>query len=258
MNGAFRLLADRLSRHVENIVVLEEADSTHAMAIRAISQMEAEEQALPRTVLIAGRQTAGIGRLGRRWLSPVGGLYLNWLASDVPEAALPLVPILAAAAGVEALDDAGVSNAAIKWPNDLLIDGRKAGGILVHGRRGATTWTTVGLGINLTETPHPDDNPPRPPTSLAEHLEPFAFEELRARLAGIVIERLHAALLDPAPAVELWRQRLIHRPGEKLTIQLDPTTRITGTFLGTDAAGHLRIDTGGAERVISSGDLVSG
>ena len=258
MNAGFRLLIDRLSRHVENIVVLEETDSTHAMAIRTIAEMEAEEQTLPRTVLLAGRQTAGVGRLGRRWLSPVGGLYLNWLAADVPETVVPLMPILAAAAGIQALDAAGLSGAAIKWPNDLLVEGRKAGGILVHGRRGTATWTTIGIGINLVGTPHPTDGPPRPPTSVAEHLEPFEFEELRAVMAEVLIDRLHAAILDPAPAVDLWRGRLIHPPGEKLTIQIDPDTRITGTFVGTDPAGHLRLDTGDGERIISSGDIVSG
>ncbi len=258
MISSSRLLLDRLSRHTGNIVVLEEIDSTHLMAIRLIAQMEDEARTLPPTVLIADRQTAGTGRLGRRWLSPAGGLYLNWLAGGVPEDILVLVPVLAAAAGIRALDAACVPDAAIKWPNDLLVGERKTGGILVYGRRGATNWVTAGIGINLTHTPRPDDHPPRPATSLHEHLDPFDAGELRAELAGVLIESLHASLTDPAPAVELWRQRLIHRPGDPLTVQLDPGRTTTGTFLGTSPDGHLRLDVDGTELLIPSGDIISG
>ncbi len=258
MTAPFRLLLDRLVQHVENIVALEEVDSTHLMAIRLIAQMEEEEQALPRTVLVADRQSAGTGRLGRRWISPAGGLYLNWLSAGIPNTVLPLMPILAAAASIQALDEAGVSGAAIKWPNDLLVSGCKTGGILVHGRLGSINWVTVGVGINLVQTPRLESNPHRPPTALRDHIDPFVFEQLRARLAGSLIGHLHAALAHPSSAVELWRERLIHRRGDPVTVQIDASHSVTGTFLGTGSDGRLVLDVEGAERVVSSGDIVSG
>jgi BirA family biotin operon repressor/biotin-[acetyl-CoA-carboxylase] ligase len=94
------------------------------------------------SVVVADRQTAGRGRLGRRWQSPAGG----GLAASFVVAPNRLASL---AAGVAAAEACGPP-VRLKWPNDLLLKGRKLGGILVEGRPGRMV---VGIGINLAWTP---------------------------------------------------------------------------------------------------------
>jgi BirA family biotin operon repressor/biotin-[acetyl-CoA-carboxylase] ligase len=94
------------------------------------------------SVVVADRQTAGRGRLGRRWQSPPGG----GLAASFVVAPNPLASL---AAGVAAAEACGAP-VRLKWPNDLLLKGRKLGGILVEGRPGRMV---IGIGINLAWAP---------------------------------------------------------------------------------------------------------
>jgi BirA family biotin operon repressor/biotin-[acetyl-CoA-carboxylase] ligase len=104
------------------------------------------------TVCLAEEQTAGRGRRGRSWLSPRGGLYGSLLLRPpLPPAALPRLTLMVAVAAAEAIGPA----AAIKWPNDLLVAGRKVGGILCEltadDERMASV--VVGIGINVAAAP---------------------------------------------------------------------------------------------------------
>jgi BirA family biotin operon repressor/biotin-[acetyl-CoA-carboxylase] ligase len=110
------------------------------------------------TVVLAARQTAGRGRLGREWASPPGGVYASIVlrpAVETPEAiVLPLVIGLGAARGLDAL---GVS-ALLKWPNDLLCeDGRKVAGVLLEGLSEGwlIEWIVAGVGVNVRCAPDP-------------------------------------------------------------------------------------------------------
>ncbi len=101
-----------------------------------------------------------MGRAGRSWFSPPGGLYLSWLAAKLAPETVAQLPMIAAAATHEALVRLGIEGAVIKWPNDLLVDGRKLAGLLFHARHGATTWAVVSVGINLKQAPSiPGDEP---------------------------------------------------------------------------------------------------
>jgi BirA family biotin operon repressor/biotin-[acetyl-CoA-carboxylase] ligase len=94
------------------------------------------------SVVVADSQTAGRGRLGRRWQSPPGaGLAASFVVAPNPLASL--------AAGVAAAEACGPS-VRLKWPNDLLLEGRKLGGILVEGRPGRML---IGIGVNLSWAP---------------------------------------------------------------------------------------------------------
>lgn len=256
MKNHFLSLVEAMGGRVDNVAFLGKIDSTHAMALRLIAQMDEEEQHLRSTVIVAETQTAGRGRLGRRWLSPKGGLYLNWIASDLTSDLVNRLPVLASAAAVTALERNGAPRIAVKWPNDLLIGGAKVGGILVHARHGAVAWATVGLGINLSVTPHPDDNPPRPATSLADHVVIPAVDILREKLVKGFLAHLNEGLADPEQAFVLWRSRIVHRPGDSITVQLDESKTITGSYLGLTDAGHLVLDVEGVRRTISSGDVI--
>lgn len=93
------------------------------------------------TLVTAREQTAGRGRQGRDWHAPAGGaLVCSWVLRDPP-------PLLSLAAGVASAEVCG-QMASVKWPNDVLIDGRKVAGILVEGRP-QEGWAVLGIGLNV-------------------------------------------------------------------------------------------------------------
>ncbi len=125
---------------------------------------QAEQGAPTGTVVLAGRQTGGRGRLGRVWSSPEGGLYVSFVlrtgraASEIPQ--LALVAGLAAAETVRYLIHQGAIS--VKWPNDVLIDDKKAAGILIEARGNAVI---IGMGINVKRS----NGLPDTATSLESH-----------------------------------------------------------------------------------------
>jgi BirA family biotin operon repressor/biotin-[acetyl-CoA-carboxylase] ligase len=132
------------------------------------------------TLVTAGEQTAGRGRQGRTWTAPAGrSLLCSVVIRDPPR----LLPLVAGAAVAEAVDGAlGARVAELKWPNDVLLDGRKVAGILVEGRP-QEHWAVVGVGVNVAETDFPPELVGRATTlSLpAEAIEP-TLQSLLARL----------------------------------------------------------------------------
>lgn len=108
------------------------------------------------TLVLADEQTAGRGRGGKRWTSERGaGIWLTLIARDVEPAVIELLAVrlgLAAAAVLEPLAGAPVH---LKWPNDLLVAGRKLAGILVEARwrDGVPEWVAIGMGVNVVASP---------------------------------------------------------------------------------------------------------
>jgi BirA family transcriptional regulator, biotin operon repressor / biotin---[acetyl-CoA-carboxylase] ligase len=111
-------------------------DSTNARAREL-----AARGAPPGTLVTAAEQTAGRGRQGRTWSAPAGQALLCSLVLRDPPRLLPL------AAGLAVADEVG-SEARVKWPNDVLLDGRKVAGILVEGRP-QEGWAVLGIGLNI-------------------------------------------------------------------------------------------------------------
>ena len=105
------------------------------------------------TVVIAECQTAGRGRLGRRWVSPAGKglLFSVLLRPTMPMEDAHLLTLVAAAAAAEAIETLSGTTVKIKWPNDLFIGDRKVGGILmeVAGEQDEVDWVVVGIGVNV-------------------------------------------------------------------------------------------------------------
>jgi BirA family biotin operon repressor/biotin-[acetyl-CoA-carboxylase] ligase len=113
------------------------------------------------TVVTADEQTAGRGRRDRSWYSPPGdGLYLSILLRPVAPVLSPsLISLLAAIAVAETIIDLGVREVDIKWPNDVLIDGRKVCGILAEGATSGnqSSCIVVGIGVNLNQHNFPEE-----------------------------------------------------------------------------------------------------
>jgi len=248
-------LARNLAHVVDNVVLFEAVDSTHAVALRLADQVDREGLALHPTVVLAESQTRGVGRGDNRWASPPGGLYLSWVASLVAEDVVARLPMLAASAACLALADAGVETG-VKWPNDILVAERKLAGILVHARRGAVTRVTVSIGVNIAPITERVAGAQRPPISLAELIGTEAAAAATAGVAAGFVRTLVKSIADPAPALERWRRRLVHRPGDRITVRVASGAVESGTFAGLTEEGFLRLGQGSGERVITGGDVV--
>jgi len=103
------------------------------------------------TVIIAEKQTGGKGRLGRKWLSPKGGIWLSIiLYPQISPSYIPRITLMTAVAVVKAIEKYTQIEAKIKWPNDILVNGKKACGILTEmsAELDLINWVVVGIGIN--------------------------------------------------------------------------------------------------------------
>lgn len=131
-------------------------DSTNSEAKRF-----AEEHPKQSALFVAEEQTAGRGRLGRQWLSERGtGLYLSVLIRpDIEPSRASRVTQIAAVAAAEAVEAATGLETQIKWPNDLVIRGKKVCGILAElsAEMTAVNYLVVGIGINVNQALFPDD-----------------------------------------------------------------------------------------------------
>ena len=137
-----------LRRRVPRLDVHWQIDSTNTTLLRA-----AAESAPDLSVCLAETQSAGRGRRGRQWQSPLGGnVYFSLLKRFTQGmAALSGLSLVAGIAVVEALHDCGVGSVGLKWPNDVLADGRKLAGILVElgGEFLGPCHAVIGIGINV-------------------------------------------------------------------------------------------------------------
>jgi BirA family biotin operon repressor/biotin-[acetyl-CoA-carboxylase] ligase len=143
------------------------------------------------TVVTAGEQSAGRGRQGRTWTAPAGRALLMSVVLRDPPVLLPLVAAVATA-------DALASRAMIKWPNDVLLDGRKVAGILAEGRFGER-WAVLGVGVNVAL--REDELPERAGTL---GLEPAAVEDVLVALLAALERRLGQ---PDAEVLRDWRER---------------------------------------------------
>lgn len=213
----------------------------------------AEAGAPEGTLVVAETQTAGRGRQGRRWLTPPGtALALSLVLRPALAAEhAGRVTMLAGVAVCEALEQAAGVSPALKWPNDVLLKDRKAGGILVEtGFSGAQLeYAVVGIGLNLTQAP--------PPEAVQFPATAVATEAGRPveRLAVLraIVERLaaHWPHLEAAGGHlhRAWQQRLAWL-GERVVVH-SPEGDYHGTMDGVAADGalRLRLDSGEVKRI---------
>lgn len=213
------------------------------------------------TVVIAETQTAGRGRLGRRWTSPAGKglLFSALLRPDLPMSdahMLTLVAACAAAGAIESLVDAAVG---IKWPNDLFIGDRKVGGILleVAGEQDEVDWIVVGIGVNVnTEYSELPVALRKTATSLKMATgAPVDRSELLARLLlALDTEYTRAVASGFDRAVSAFRSRdyLLHRT---ISVQTRDGA-VVGQASGIDERGALLVELPHrAMRSFHSGDV---
>jgi BirA family biotin operon repressor/biotin-[acetyl-CoA-carboxylase] ligase len=223
-------VADRLGsprRHLRCV------DSTNTLA-RELASRGAPHG----TLITATQQLAGRGRQGRSWAAPPGtSLLCSWVIREPP-------PLLSLIAGIAVAEVSG-ERALLKWPNDVLIDGRKVAGILVEGRP-QEAWAVLGIGLNVAVEP--------------ERLP----EELRASAGtlGLGPEAIEPTLAALRDALERW----LPRPPRQLLQALRERDALrgrqvawadgSGVATGIDDDGHLIVELdGGAEVRLNAGEV---
>jgi len=243
------------------IIRLKVTESTNSVALAA-----GETGAAKGTVVVAASQTGGRGRLNRNWLSPPGmGLYFSVLLR--PELAAEDLPKITLAAGLaisKAVESEYGVVPQIKWPNDLLLAGRKFGGILAEtgavqimpNRQKTLVVIGVGLNLQLPEGGFPADLKQRA-TSLSLHTERKISAD---RLLEACIRAIEEVVLllergDFQMILTEWRER--DAIGDNVLTWVTPKgEKVTGVSLGPDADGILHIkDQAGTIHEVLSGDV---
>ena len=233
----------------------EEVPSTNEVAFRL-----AQDGAAHGEVVISEVQTKGRGRRGRVWVSPPGGnLYFSAiLRPELPPQRAPELTFVAAVAVAQTLREAGAKNASIKWPNDLLVDGRKVAGILTElsAEPEQVHFVVVGVGVNLNI----------PPSALPPEVAQIATS-LSAARGGRVPRALFAAALFTrleegvdlhqeegfGPVQKAWRE-LNGTLGQEVLVKTEQR-EFAGVAEDVDEHGALLVRTAhGTERVLS-GDV---
>ncbi len=218
-----------------------------------------------RTAVVARTQTGGRGRLARQWVSPAGNLYLSvLLRPPVAAARAAELTFVTALAVAETLDTAvAAGRVTLKWPNDVLIDGRKACGIMLQSSLGPASlgpesridWIVIGIGVNLTS--HPAETSYLA-TDLVAAGASLAADEALAVLLGRLdhhYQRWLGAGFADIRAGWLARAQGL---GEPIAVRLD-TDRVDGIFGGLDDSGALEvIRADGTLCVITAGDVLAG
>ncbi|PIW29116.1 MAG: biotin--[acetyl-CoA-carboxylase] ligase [Rhodospirillales bacterium CG15_BIG_FIL_POST_REV_8_21_14_020_66_15] len=239
------------------LVELETVDSTNAEARRLAER--GPEAAPEGTLVWAMEQTAGRGRRGRTWVSPKGNFYCSViLRPEVPlkdAAQFGFVASLAVYDTIGGLAQPG-TEAHTKWPNDVLVAGRKVAGILLEAQGAATPdaqpdFVIVGVGVNLVSFPEDVEFPATcmldegTAVMAPEFLEGFARHFLGWTRIWVDegFERLRKNWL--------WR---CDQVGKQVEVRLANET-LTGTFKDLDETGALILETASGPRTITAGDV---
>jgi BirA family transcriptional regulator, biotin operon repressor / biotin---[acetyl-CoA-carboxylase] ligase len=231
-----------------NILRFETLDSTNTEAAKQARQGAAEG-----VCVVAKEQTAGKGRQGRAWTSTKGaGVYMSLiLRPRLDPAHLSLITLAAAVAVYEVLLKGFLIRPDIKWPNDILVDGKKICGILAEAvETPAGLAVILGLGINLD--PPSDNNA----TGIRGET---SFRTTRDEVLGAVLNEFKTTheLLQRSPAsiIELWSERSSYATGSTVRITLSDGT-VHGVTDGLEPSGALRVKlSDGSTTVVHAGDV---
>jgi len=235
--------------------------SVHGAIDSTNSWLRERSLALPAPyACLAEHQLAGRGRRGRVWEDATGldiCLSLLW-RFDVAQARAQGLSLAVGVAVVRALAATGASGIGLKWPNDVVWQDRKLGGILIEGSVSGRLWVVViGVGINVHPGKAPDSRAPRVPRVPRVHLGSISGARVsRNRLAASLITEVSAECArfearGAGPAVDEWK-RLDAMRGRPVRV-LRPDGEIGGIARGVDEAGDLLVEVNGVvERFVSA------
>jgi BirA family transcriptional regulator, biotin operon repressor / biotin---[acetyl-CoA-carboxylase] ligase len=228
-------------------------DSTNTVAMQLGEQGESHG-----AVVLAEEQTAGRGRAGRKWISEKSaGIHCTvLLRPPVPPAHAPLLTLVAGLAARDAIAEELDSLPDIRWPNDLLIGGRKFAGILteMHAEPDRMHYAVIGVGVNVNQT--------KMPAELADIATSLRMEtgKVHSRLELLIrllryLDRYYNQFIaeGPAPILRRFAEVSSYFQGKRVRISTANET-FTGTTAGLESSGVLRVardDGRGVEQILS-------
>ena len=264
--GALPPLSGRRFERIQNLCVVPEATSTNELAKEILEKLIADDTELLPTAFVTSRQTAGKGRSGRVWRSAPGGALAVSLVIPWPEGPLrvrlPLTAGVVVARGIASRFGIPVR---LKWPNDLLVDRRKLGGLLIEARvlPEGYGFAVIGIGLNVGASLSELETLGLPEaTSLREAGADPGLLGSDAPLEAL-LSILDSALSDAGdgfaqlPDLDAaFESVAAHRPGDPVSVH-DGTRRVEGTYGGVTPDGFLRLLTPSGVETVLSGDVVA-
>ncbi len=210
------------------------------------------------TIVITDKQTAGKGRGGRKWISVPGkSLTASLIIKPGIDSRLSgWFPLLMGVAIVKAFAELGL-DVNLKWPNDIMVNNKKLGGILCESRVQSKVleWVVMGMGLNINE--QENELPPElQATSLFMEKSSSIQRELVLAKIMNYIEPLYVELTEnkyPSRLMDLWTEYCNH-VNKKVKFEVENETQ-TGEFMGIDPDGAAIIKTNGNEKIFTSGDM---
>ena len=230
-----------------NIVRLDRVTSTQDVARDSVLR-----GADPGLLIVAKTQTEGRGRHGNDWHSPLGGLYTTAVLRPIGR--VSLLPILAGVAVAEAIEVSTGIEPELKWPNDVLICGRKVGGVMAESGwlGGEAKFILLGIGVNLNNPP-PEEI--QNATSLCHELgRMIDIEEFLKTLIERLDHHLHFLEADTAGIIQSWK-RLSQTLCEEVEVKDKSRRPVRGVAVDIDQDGALVVMTESGRRRVISGIL---
>lgn len=251
-----------LSKNQIKVIHYKEIDSTNREAVRLAKANGSEW-----TIVVADKQTAGRGRYQRNWESPAGlGLWFSIILRPQIELEhlnmINLVTALCIKKFIQEKIDDHFSNAQdnvrLKWPNDILVDGKKICGILLESslRKKKLLNLVIGIGLNLNQTVNDfSDDLKTTATSLKILTgKVYLLKKILRDLLNKFYDDYHEALNnDFVDIIEQYQENMLYQ-NELVQLDLGDHT-LQGYICGLNNLGYLLLDVGGEQKVISAGDL---
>lgn len=252
MTNRLRALTE-LAAQCDDFVVLDDVDSTN-------DYLRARDMGNDRCVIaVTDSQTHGRGRLSRTWITRPGeslalSVGLPWNGAG-GNATLSWLPVVVGATLVSALRGAGVGEAELKWPNDVLVGEGKLAGILCEIPHPG--WVIIGVGINLD---FPQGSPPSPNATALAHHGDFPLATLDSVMATFVTNLRHWVDLDHARGRRKAQElvpAVMGTLGRQVEVSEIDGSRWSGIARGLDDHGHLLVTPTGSStpRVVVASDI---
>jgi BirA family transcriptional regulator, biotin operon repressor / biotin---[acetyl-CoA-carboxylase] ligase len=226
--------------------VVERCTSTNDLALRGA----------PPILVAAEEQTAGRGRRGRRWHSMPGAGVTFSLGRRIarPARELPALSLVAGVAAARALRALGVNGAQLKWPNDLVVDGAKLGGILVETRN--TNHAVIGIGINCRRTPGLEAKVRRRVAFLHD-FAPASRNQVIQQVGNSLVAALDEFEHHGLEALRAEWEAMDAHAGQRLRVRLANGRVVSGTASGLAQDGSLQLMTRKGLQAVATGRVVS-
>ena len=252
LNEALDRRAGLLTR---NRILLESTDSTNRLALRLVRFCMDRGSLPPRMVVIALQQRSGRGRSGKAWVSvPEQGAYLSLVLGTSGPGDLASLPLLVSVGLARTDSEISECPCSLKWPNDLMVSGRKIGGILIESvtRGAAPPAAVIGVGGNYGWSEAVSKVGGIAMSEVARQLPPLP-EVISELVCGIEDELSHIG--DLTYAVARFRELSAHRPGDTLQFRVGECVQ-KGIFSGLDERGFLVLQSDRGEIRLSAGEAI--